>query len=45
MLVTDRVAQCILRLPLFASMTDMQVNQVCSAVRSFYLQPGVSAVS
>lgn len=45
MLVTDRVAQCILRLPVFASMTDMQVNQVCSAVRSFYLQPGVSAVS
>lgn len=45
MTVTDHVSECLLRLPVFASMTDMQVNQVCAAVRGFYLQATLSAVS
>lgn len=45
MIVTDRISHCILRLPVYASMTDIQVNQVCAAVRSFYLQASMSAVS
>lgn len=44
MSVTDRVSGCLLRLPLFAGMTDMQVNQVCAAVRGFYLQGPAGAV-
>ena len=45
MAVTDKVSQCILRLPVFATMTDIQVNQVCAAVRSFYLHRSPTAVS
>ncbi len=45
MTVTDRVSNGLLRLPVFAAMTDTQVNQVCAAVRGFYLQAGMSAVS
>ncbi|MBX7201037.1 MAG: dTDP-4-amino-4,6-dideoxygalactose transaminase [Rhodospirillaceae bacterium] len=45
MAVTDRASRCLLRLPVFASMTDSQVNQVCAAVRGFYLQATASAVS
>jgi dTDP-4-amino-4,6-dideoxygalactose transaminase len=45
MAVTDKVSQTILRLPVFASMTDTQVEQVCAAVRGFYLHPAAGAVS
>ncbi|MHB1204552.1 MAG: dTDP-4-amino-4,6-dideoxygalactose transaminase [Rhodospirillaceae bacterium] len=45
MAVTDRVSQTILRLPVFANMTDQQVDRVCAAVRGFYLHPPAGAVS
>ena len=45
MTVTGRVSETILRLPVFASMTGPQVEQVCAAVRGFYLHPPAGAVS
>jgi dTDP-4-amino-4,6-dideoxygalactose transaminase len=42
--VTERIAETIVRLPLFASMTDAQVDYVCEAVRGFYLHRRPTAV-
>jgi dTDP-4-amino-4,6-dideoxygalactose transaminase len=39
--VTDRIADTLVRLPLFADITGAQIDHVCEAVRSFYLhRPG-----